>query len=583
MATNDNSNQNETTREISFEEINKKLNEKLRERILRMGKKSSFGWFESVHGTIQAINTADDLFLNNLVEAVLNSQKPSQPSAKEALAVYKTLSAKEWQQYFGLLDTKNLSQDQTEQLRTYIRESAEKEPYLRRLVRETIQHGKPITISSTPEDWEALKKKNCLGDADWSTRHIRLLPEEIDNSSVFHEVLHIGQGDDNVQKENNDSYSRELIQKQRKFIEAEARSIDYLCHDKGSPDFFNQLLIKNENELRKNQKNIPAGLTDEEKELFIHTQAVNRTIGASIHILMQPEGEKTKKAAAAYGIELTDKDLRFVNWWKEFYNNSYKEWICENYDSQKNPNAYTDNDDREQFVHNYITNRYPGLKGKDFFVTGLTDEEQKSWDIRYKGENYGQLTDEQIKAQNSFGRYGYNTDYKDGNICAYYGYSLKTESEIRGRLEYDFLYRGLPLTEEEMNYFVKIREARDNGIKTDIPMPASLKNLIETQEKILQYNSKDKEIAAFNELAASREELLKKENPQSHRTAVINYIRVTAPWKYKSLVKNDKEFAAFENKNQQPNLAAAIKQNAQEHKENDNISSNIRQESGKER
>ena len=169
MATNDNSNQNETVRETTLEEINKKLNEKLRERILRMEKKSSGELYASVPGAIQAINTADDLFLNNLAEAVLNSQKPSQPSAKEALAVYKTLSEKEWQQYFGLLDTKKLSQDLSEQLRTYLRESAEKEPYLRRLVRETIQHGKPITISSTPEDWEALKKSNAAGDADWST------------------------------------------------------------------------------------------------------------------------------------------------------------------------------------------------------------------------------------------------------------------------------------------------------------------------------------------------------------------------------------------------------------------------------
>ncbi len=590
MATND-----KTVRETTLEEINKKLNEKLRERILRMEKKSSGELYASVPGAIQAINTADDLFLNNLAEAVLNSQKPSQPSAKEALAVYKTLSEKEWQQYFGLLDTKKLSQDLSEQLRTYLRESAEKEPYLRRLVRETIQHGKPITISSTPEDWEALKKSNAAGDARYSTRHIRLLPEEIDNSSVFHEILHIGQGDDNV-NELNESFSRELIQKQKKFIEAEARSIDCLCYYNRStwqtlsdwvelgggrePDYFGKLIEKNENELRKNQKNIPAGLTDEEKELFIHTQAVNRTIGASVDILMQPEGEKTKKAAAAYGIELTDTDLRFVNWWKKYYNNYHKEWICEDYASQQ---PY--DEDREQFVHNYITNRYPGLKGKDFFVTGLTDEEQKSWDIRKRWQNYGQLTDEQIRADNLF--YGYGPLYKDGNIYCDYDYSLQAFFEMRENCksidEYNFLHRGLPLTEEEMNYLAKIREARDKGIKTDIPMPSSLKKLIETQEKTLQYNSQDKEVAVFNELEASREELLKKENPQSHRTAVINYMRVTNPKAYERIFGKDKGVAAVENKNQQPNLISAIKQNAQKYPENDNTSSNTRQELGKER
>ena len=162
MATND-----KTVRETTLEEIKEKIKENLKEENLRRAKESSWEWYESVPGVIQAINTADDLNSNQSKPATA-PQKPSQPSAKEALAVYKTLSEKEWQQYFNLLDTKKLSQDQTEKLRTYLRESAEKEPYLRRLVRETIQHGKPITFSSTPEDWEALKKSNAAGDADWT-------------------------------------------------------------------------------------------------------------------------------------------------------------------------------------------------------------------------------------------------------------------------------------------------------------------------------------------------------------------------------------------------------------------------------
>ena len=196
--------------------------------------------------------------------------------------------------------------------------------------------------------------------------------------------------------------------------------------------------------------------------------------------------------------------------------------MCKGCDSQQ---PY--DDDREQFVHNYITNRYPGLKGKDFFVTGLTDEEQKSWDIRKPWENYGQLTDEQIEATHLFVING----------VVKYRLSHGAHEEHIKRNRYILRLNDIPLTEEEMNYLAKIREIQDGKRdKTDIPMPSSLKKLIETQEKTLQYNSQDKEVAAFNELEADRKEL-------------------------------------FENKNQQPRLTAALNA-AQEHKENDNTSSN---------
>ena len=596
MAPND-----KTAQETNFAEFLNKTVQETKETIkmLKEAEEKFKTILPSPFGSIQAINTTDDLFfkieaLSTPSKPATAHQKPSLSSVKEALAVYKTLSVQEWKKYFNLLDTKKLSQDQTEQLRTYIIKRAEKEPYLRRLVRETIQHGKPITFSSTPEDWEELKKRNFAGDANFSTRHIRLLPEEISTSSVFHEILHIGQGDDNVDKENNNYYSRALIQKQRKFIEAEARSIDYLCHDKRSTYFFNQLLIRNENELYENQQDIPAGLTNEEKRLWIHTQAVNRTIGASIHILMQPKGEKTQQAAAAYGIELMDIDLERVNYWKEFYNNNHKEWICKDYANQVTGNEALINTEREQFVYNYITDRYPGLKGKDFFVTGLTDEEQKSWDIRKSWENYGQLTDEQIRADNLLNDYGSRYPYADenGNICLRYNFS-ETAYDENQKQPSKSLDLNVTFTEEEMNYLAKIREARDKAIKTDIPMPVSLKKLIETQEKTLQYNSRDKEVAAFNELAASRKKLFENRNQQSYQTTALNFWRGINSAAYehykesfvvaaKPLFENDKEASAVENKNQQSNLAATLNA-AQEHKENDNTSSTASRESGKER
>ncbi len=328
-----------------------------------------------VYGSIQAINTADDLFSG---KSSTDSKQSS--SAKKALALYKTLSEKEWKQYFGLLDTTRLSQAQSERLKNDLRDSAEKEPYLRRLVRETIQHGKPITFSSTPRDQIALLRKGAAADADLTTRHIRVSPRYIDDSgTIFHEVLHIGQNDDGLGSYSR-SLSRESVQKKLKFIEAEAMSISYLCNHYEprywEPDYFRKLIKKNENELRENQQDIPAGLTDEEKELFIHSQAVNRTIGASIHILMQPEGEKTQQTAAAYGIELNKYDLQELNQWKKFYNNSHKEWICQNFSAHR-----VTFPEQEQRVYNYITNRYPVLKGKNFYVTGLTDEEQRAWNI----------------------------------------------------------------------------------------------------------------------------------------------------------------------------------------------------------
>ena len=522
-------NNNETAQETTSEAYNRKLKQALQaasetvktaddiQKILETV-------MTSPYGSIQAINTADDLLLKKS-EAVSNRPTPSSSPTRKELAVYKTLSEKEWKQYFNLIDTTNLSQDLSEKLRTYVIKSAEKEPYLRRLVRETIQHGKPITFSSTPEDWEELKKMNAMGDTNWSTRRIRLLPDRIASDTVFHEILHLGQADDNVDEENKSYYSRELILTQRKLIEAEARSIDYLClYNRNTqdtlsdglanegyvyrPDYFGKLIEKNENELRKNQKNIPAGLTDEEKELFIHTQAVNRAIGASIHILMQPEGEKTQQTAAAYGIELTNTDIDEVNWWKQFYNKGLKKWICCNYSKEGTWGTFHSfNLERTQFIQDYVINRYPDLKEKDFLVTGLTDAEQKSWDIREKDLYYSDLfTDEQIKALNLY----YHSAEK--NIQ----YAFSKEAGINQP-------KTLPLTNEEMNYLQQLDEIQaDKKNETDMAMPASLKKLIETQEKTLQYHSPAEELAAFQKLEANRNGLFEKENQQPDLTATLN-------------------------------------------------------------
>lgn len=543
-------NNNETAQETPAEEYGQKLKKVLKEAeaALKTGNVQEIfkTVIPSVYGVIQALNTTDDLLLKKS-EAVSNRQTPSPSPARKELAVYKNLSENEWKQYFELINTTQLSQEQSKRLRNYLKENAEKEPYLRRLVRETIQHGKPITVSSTSDDWEKLKNDNATGVTDWKSRYISLLPEELVTPAMFHEILHIGQGDDGLGNEPT-YYSREVIQKQRKLIEAEAMSVDYLCYyalntgdslsdelangkNAYEPDYFRKLVEKNKKELHQKQKDIPVGLTDEEKELWIHTQAVNRAMGASIHILMQPEGEKTQEAAAAYGIELTDKDLECVNWWKQFYNNGHKKWICCNYSKEEDGTYRSLNLERTQFIQDYMTNRYPDLKGKDFLVTGLTDAEQKSWDIREEGLYYSEiLTDEQIKALNLY----YHSEEKN----VQYIFSREADSN---RIE----SKTLPLTEEEMKYLQQLDEIQaGKKNETDIPMPASLKNLIETQEKTLQYHSPDEEVAAFQELEASRKEL-------------------------------------FEKENQQPNLTATIKSIAQRYKENDEISSTTLQESEK--
>ncbi len=566
-------NNNETAQEIPAQNYGQKLKKVLKEAEEVLKTENVQKIFKtvmpSVYGAVQALNTADDLLLKKS-EASSNRQTSSPSPAKKELAVYKTLSEKEWQQYFGLIDTTQLSQEQSKRLRTYLKDNAEKEPYLRRLVRETIQHGKPITVSSTPDDWEKLKNDNATGVTDWKSRNISLLPEELVTPAMFHEILHIGQGDDGLGEEST-ACSREVIQKQRKLIEAEAMSVDYLCYyalnntqdtlsdelangkNAYEPDYFRKLVEKNKKELHQKQKDIPADLTDEEKELFIHTQAVNHAMGASIHILMQPEGKKTQEAAAAYDIELTDKDLCFVNWWKQFYNNDHKKWICGIYSKEEDePTNRVFNLKKMQFIQNYMTNRYPDLKGKDFLVTGLTDAEQKSWDIREKGLYYSDLfSDEQIKAINLY----YQSEER--NIP----YTFSKEADTNQP-------KTLPLTNEEMNYLQQLDEIQaGKKNETDMAMPASLKNLIETQEKTLQYHSQDKELAAFQKLEASRKELFEKENQQPDLAAAIK--------------QNAQKCGSFMG-HELESLTAAINA-AQEYKENDNTSSTASRESGKER
>lgn len=297
---------------------------------------------------------------------------------------YNEITEEEWQQYFTFINTGKISDKNAASMRQLIMNVAHNVPYARVLIRDKIKNKEIINITLTQDDIKELAQIDADGLTKGYEKQITFLPQIFNEKggTIYHEILHT----DQTAKKFWPTYqTREQMQKLNKLNEAEAAAVNYLI-DHDLP-LFQRLMNKNREKLSQTltDKDIPYAdsLTEEEKakarELYIEGEASRRTIGQSIFILMQPEGAETVNAVAQYGETLTYKDLSSISEWKSFYN-SYGMKFAEASFSEADIGVSEYQKQAEQNVKNYMTERYPELKGKNFFITGLTENEKLKYD-----------------------------------------------------------------------------------------------------------------------------------------------------------------------------------------------------------
>lgn len=292
---------------------------------------------------------------------------------------YNPLSEQEINHYFKLVDMSKIDEQSAKDLKQRIVEMAEKEPYVRRLIRDKIQNNEKIFITNTQEDRDYIQKSNVGGVSFEGEKRVSFNQNQVDSSwftgLVYHELLHTDQSRKNLWLKNE---TKEMTHIANKLNEAEAISLNYLITKDYSP-YFEKLRMDNENRLRQHlqDEDIPYenGLTNEErqqaKELYIRSIAAEQTIGQNIHILMQPSGIETVQTATKYGLVLTSQDLENLDYWRSDYNRVGL-LSAQNLHSESDVGMSHSQEDERRRVIKYFEERYPSLQGQDFFKTGLT-------------------------------------------------------------------------------------------------------------------------------------------------------------------------------------------------------------------
>ncbi len=192
---------------------------------------------------------------------------------------------------------------------------------------------------------------------------------------LMHEMRHRQQEADGAWLRDS---TRTNVYAANKVLEAEARNITSDVEEY-SGNYFSRLKQKYIKELGESLKedDIPyaLGLTAEEKaqarRLYIETQAFERANADTITLLMQPNGRQTALCASQIGLPLTAEELESFETWRQYYRKQSIESAEDTVlGSESGDNAQRDADARA--FRNYMEKQIPGLKGRDYFQSGVT-------------------------------------------------------------------------------------------------------------------------------------------------------------------------------------------------------------------
>ena len=289
---------------------------------------------------------------------------------------YNPLTEEEWERFASLIDFSQVPKQERKKVLDMFKASAEVHPMVRRLYREQTAS---FVISLTDDDMYRLEENNCYGDANGISVSWRRDLKEIPATAV-HEILHIQQMEEKMWADNS---SREFAIIANKLQESEAECVSaYLSSRSG--DFFDRLVDKNEYYFKQDFKNgklsIPYedGLTKGEKikarDLYIHEQAVEKSMGQYVALLMQENGAPTQEMAASFGLYLTQNELGTIEYWRKGYKEQAILFSKRNH-SIHEAGLNPDEKKEAEHVRDRMVERYPVLMDLPFFQTGFSEED----------------------------------------------------------------------------------------------------------------------------------------------------------------------------------------------------------------
>ena len=304
----------------------------------------------------------------------------SKPLLKNSL--YNPLTEAELNKFFSYVNLSHLTDEQQQIIHEMFKQSAEKNVWSRRLIRE---QNAPFHLTLSDEDMRYLFENGCTGfQATGENRIIVSLDEysmNMANGTLLHEMRHRQQEAEKLWLYDN---VREHQFIANKIMEAEAVSIN--CDvNKGYDSYYERLKDHNIKEISTTIKEseIPYAddLTAEEKkqarQLYIEAKATELTMAQNIALRMQPNGVSTYTTAQKFGLTPTVEEISSIEEWRKSYNN------------QANSSAYapsiiesdiTQEQNKEsQYLYQYCTNRFPELKNLNFYQSGLTSEESMAY------------------------------------------------------------------------------------------------------------------------------------------------------------------------------------------------------------
>lgn len=238
---------------------------------------------------------------------------------------YEPLTAIEWRAFFHYVDLSKLPPEMKRKLEIDLFHTAERVPFLRKMVRDHIVSGKRTVVTAIKSEIEALKKEMSTAVGMYETGRGHIVLRSADIATLHHELLHARQEAYRFWMEDE---TAEMTLLGNKLNEAEAWPLDMIldAHFVFYGVENDRLIEKKQliaDDLKRYDKlSFPSVRAQED---FIKALEAEILIGETIDILMQPTMKEAVEAFTKHRVPVTGRVIDDFEAWHNAYNAQCKE------------------------------------------------------------------------------------------------------------------------------------------------------------------------------------------------------------------------------------------------------------------
>ena len=280
---------------------------------------------------------------------------------------YEPLTAIEWRAFFHYVDLSKLPPEMKRKLEIDLFHTAERVPFLRKMVRDHIVSEKRTVVTATKSEIEEMRKQAPDAVGMYETGRAHIVLRNADIATFHHELLHARQEAYRFWMEDE---TEEMTLLGNKLNEAEAWPLDMVLDDHFV--FYgveNDRLIEKKQliatELKRYGKlSFPSIRAQED---FIKALESEILIGETIDILMQPTMKEAVQAFAKHRVPVTNRIIDDFEAWHNAYNAQCKEACGSLYEVAEA--GLSDMQKKElNRIQDYFEKNYPVLRGGRFMT-----------------------------------------------------------------------------------------------------------------------------------------------------------------------------------------------------------------------